>query len=289
MLFRLSATRECTVVREVLGEYDGILITDFYAGYDSVPCRQQKCLVHLIRDLNNDVWRRLFDGELETFVLDVRNLLVPIMQAVNTYGLRKRNLAKFRTAVDGFDRQVIRSRTYRSDPVRMYQKRFQRYRHSLFRFLEYDGIPWNNNMGEPALRHLGTSPCSGRSRDPSTSLLRQLTYCSWDWPKPAGFEASPCSNSYSLARRTWTHSNPRDGAGAHPPAADGGRTSLAAYREPSPPRRRPHKEGPSRCKGSLCRRPHVEKQLPGSFARAAREVGVRGGSADRSRCACFRE
>jgi len=38
--------------------------------------------------------------------------------------------------------------------VRKYQKRFLRYRQSLFVFLENDGIPWNNNMAERALRHL---------------------------------------------------------------------------------------------------------------------------------------
>ena len=154
VLFRLSATRETVVVREVLGEYTGILITDFYGGYDAVPCRQQKCLVHLIRDLNNDLWRRPFDTELETFVLDVRDLLVPILEAANKYGLKKRNLRKFTKSVDSFYRRVITSRVYRSEPVRTYQKRFQRYRQSLFTFLEYDGIPWNNNMGERALRHL---------------------------------------------------------------------------------------------------------------------------------------
>jgi transposase-like protein len=138
----------------VLGEYTGILITDFYGGYDAVPCRQQKCLVHLIRDLNSDLWRRPFDTELETFVLDVRDLVVPILEAANKYGLRKRNLHKFTKSVDSFYRRVITSRMYRSEPVRIYQKRFRRYRQSLFTFLEYDGIPWNNNMGERALRHL---------------------------------------------------------------------------------------------------------------------------------------
>ena len=95
VLFRLTATRESAVVREVLGDYTGILITDFYGGYDAVPCRQQKCLVHLIRDLNNDLWRRPFDTELETFVLEVRDLVVPILEAANKYGLRKRHLRKF--------------------------------------------------------------------------------------------------------------------------------------------------------------------------------------------------
>ena len=154
VLFRLTPTRESAVVREVLGDYDGILITDFYGGYDAVLCRQQKCLVHLIRDLNNDLWRTPFDTELETFVLEVRDLVVPILEAANKYGLRRRHLRRFGKSVDRFYQQVITSRTYRSEPVRTYQKRFRRYRQSLFTFLEYDGIPWNNNMGERALRHL---------------------------------------------------------------------------------------------------------------------------------------
>jgi hypothetical protein len=29
-----------------------------------------------------------------------------------------------------------------------------RYKHDLFRFLTEDGIPWNNNMAERAIRHL---------------------------------------------------------------------------------------------------------------------------------------
>lgn len=44
---------------------------------------------------------------------------------------------------------------YRSELAIKYQKRFVRYRDSLFTFLEYDGIPWNNNTAERALRHIG--------------------------------------------------------------------------------------------------------------------------------------
>ncbi|NOT58033.1 MAG: transposase [Deltaproteobacteria bacterium] len=43
---------------------------------------------------------------------------------------------------------------YQGEVTRKYQKRFIRYRESLFRFLEEDGIPWNNNMAERAIRHL---------------------------------------------------------------------------------------------------------------------------------------
>src|SRR5438128_10955353 len=48
---KLTETREATIAHEFLINYNGILISDFYPGYDSVRCRQQKCWVHLIRDL----------------------------------------------------------------------------------------------------------------------------------------------------------------------------------------------------------------------------------------------
>jgi len=38
--------------------------------------------------------------------------------------------------------------------VAKYQKRFQRYRDSLFIFIELDGIPWHNNTAENAIRPL---------------------------------------------------------------------------------------------------------------------------------------
>ena len=154
VLFRLTATRETAVVRDVLADYTGILVTDFYAGYDAINCRQQKCLVHLIRDLNEDLWRAPFDREYETFVRAVRDLLVPILEDVGRYGLKQRHLGKFLPRVERFYREAITGQTYRSELVRTYQKRFQRYRQSMFTFLEHDGIPWNNNMAERGIRHL---------------------------------------------------------------------------------------------------------------------------------------
>ena len=35
-----------------------------------------------------------------------------------------------------------------------YKKRFERYKDSLFTFLEHDGVSWNNNAAERAIRHL---------------------------------------------------------------------------------------------------------------------------------------
>ena len=43
---------------------------------------------------------------------------------------------------------------YTSDLAKNFQRRFVKYGEKLFTFLDYDGVPWNNNMGERALRHL---------------------------------------------------------------------------------------------------------------------------------------
>jgi transposase-like protein len=55
VIFKMTETRETTIVHEFVSNYGGVLVSDFYPGYDSITCKQQKCLVHLIRDLNNDL------------------------------------------------------------------------------------------------------------------------------------------------------------------------------------------------------------------------------------------
>jgi predicted RecB family nuclease len=153
VVFKLTPTREAEIVHKFLGDYAGTLISDFYPGYDSVKCKQQKCWVHLIREMNDDLWKSPFDIEFEGFVLNVKNLIVPILEVVEDRGLKTKKLNKFNTNVTQFYEDII-SKTYKSELALKYQKRFLRYRDSLFVFLSEDNIPWNNNAGERAIRHL---------------------------------------------------------------------------------------------------------------------------------------
>ena len=104
-------------------------------------------------DLNDDLWKAPFNKEYEDFVSSVRDLIVPVLEAVQRYGEKKRHLQKFRKDVDRFYKNTIDGRLYGSEIAIKYQKRFVRYRDSLFVFLEHDGIAWSNNMAERALRH----------------------------------------------------------------------------------------------------------------------------------------
>jgi hypothetical protein len=84
----------------------------------------------------------------------VKDLLVPIFEAEEKYGLKRRHLSKFCKSVDRFYRENIDDVPSNYELVTKYQKRFQRYKGSLFTFLELDAIRWHNNTAENAIRHL---------------------------------------------------------------------------------------------------------------------------------------
>ena len=90
-------------------------------------------------------------------------MIVPIMSDVEKHGLKRRHLNKHKVKVKGFYKRVIGDVFYKSEVTQKYQKRFIRNRESLFRFLDEDGIPWNNNMAERASRHLAVQRKISRS------------------------------------------------------------------------------------------------------------------------------
>ncbi|MEA1972638.1 MAG: IS66 family transposase, partial [Candidatus Cloacimonadota bacterium] len=154
VLLKMTKTREADIVHKFLENYDGVLISDFYPGYDSVKCSQQKCWVHLIRDLNEDLWKEPFNKELELFISSVSNLIVPILQTIQKYGSKKVHLNKYQKEIKKFYKKNIDDIDYTFETTKKYQKRFKRHKNSLFTFMKQDGIPWNNNMAERAIRQL---------------------------------------------------------------------------------------------------------------------------------------
>ena len=101
-----------------------------------------------------DLWSNAFDSELEKLVSEVKDLFLPMLDTVKRYGPKVRYLNKFRREVDRFYKRSVDGRRYESDATIKFQNRFDRYRDSLFVFLEVEGLPWENNMAERAIRQL---------------------------------------------------------------------------------------------------------------------------------------
>ncbi|MGP1678422.1 MAG: IS66 family transposase [Burkholderiales bacterium] len=146
-----AESRESTILESFLEGFKGVLVSDFYAAYDSVPCHQQKCLVHLMRDINEDLHRNPFDEELKRMAGQFGKLLREIVETVDRYGLKARHLGKHRRPAEGFIDHVA-GLDCATEVGRALQKRIEKNRDKLFTFLNHDGVPWNNNNAEHAIR-----------------------------------------------------------------------------------------------------------------------------------------
>jgi len=146
-----TETREGNTPHEILKGFNGVLVSDFYAAYDSIDCYQQKCLIHLLRDLDGDFRKQPLNEELKDLVQEFAILLKNIVKTIDKFGLKSRFLRKHKTFVERFYKRFI-CREYQSEVAIKYKKRFERYREKLFIFLDHDSIPWNNNNAEHAIK-----------------------------------------------------------------------------------------------------------------------------------------
>jgi hypothetical protein len=146
-----SESRDAATPQAILLNFSGVLISDFYAAYDSIPCAQQKCLVHLIRDLNDDLSKQPFNEEMKELAQNFADLLKPMIDTLDRFGLRAYHLRRHKASVNKFY-DVLSQRLYQTEVAVSYKRRFERNSGRLFTFLDYDGVPWNNNNAEHAIK-----------------------------------------------------------------------------------------------------------------------------------------
>ena len=70
---------------------------------------------------------------------------------MDQYGLKSRFLRKHKKEVARFFRDKVETESS-SDLAAKFKSRFMRNEGRLFTFLDYDGIPWNNNNAENAIK-----------------------------------------------------------------------------------------------------------------------------------------
>src|SRR5260370_19196249 len=74
-----------------------------------------------------------------------------MVEIVDRHGLKKHFMRKHLKGVERFYRQLERT-DYQSEADLKCKERFVRNRDKLFTFLNYDGVPWNNNNAEHAIK-----------------------------------------------------------------------------------------------------------------------------------------
>ncbi len=150
--FVLRPDRNAGFLHDLLRGFRGVIVSDFFSGYDSLKCAQQKCLVHLMRDFNDDLLADPLDQELKELGYRFGRVLQAIIATVDRFGLKAPHLKRHKPEVSQLLAAIEPGATD-SEAVRKLKKRITKYRRNLFTFLDYDGIPWNNNNAEHAVKH----------------------------------------------------------------------------------------------------------------------------------------
>jgi predicted RecB family nuclease len=146
-----TPTREGSTIQAMLKNFSGVLVSDFYAAYDAIECPQQRCLIHFIRDLNDELLKHPYDDGLKRLVGDFAGLVKPMVETVERRGLKKHFLGKHRIFVDRFYKRLAGG-FGTGEAARKVVERLQKNRNKMFTFLDFDGIPWNNNNAEHAIK-----------------------------------------------------------------------------------------------------------------------------------------
>jgi predicted RecB family nuclease len=167
VVYLYRPTREGDFLADLLKDFCGVLVSDFYAAYDSFDGPQQKCLIHLMRDMNQELLNNPFDAELQSITGPFGVLLREVVTTIDQHGLKRRYLGKHQGGVDQYF-QSLAARTCSSEAAEALRERLVKCRDKLFTFIKHDGVPWNNNNAENAIRQFAyyRDENPGRLREP---------------------------------------------------------------------------------------------------------------------------
>lgn len=153
-VYILNEKRDASVPLALLKDFKGVLVCDFYSAYEKIKCRQQKCLVHVLRDFQKALKNAPYDDELKIFIQEFLDIFNPIFEKLREkttdYKLMKSQKITTRKKV----RDLIKKQ-YLSKTVNSFKKRFKKHLENMIRFMSNpEKISWNNNKAERDLRPL---------------------------------------------------------------------------------------------------------------------------------------
>jgi transposase len=172
-VFTYTRSRAGEVARTLLGAYDGVLTTDFYAAYDTCGLTRQRCWAHLARDLHalrEEYPEREDVQEWCTAVLAVKTKALALDTATLTVSER----AQYATLLERQTHALARCYwKHTAHPAHTLAKRLYRYEGELFTFIRVPGVVATNNLAERAIRPFVIArKISGGTRSTTGSTIR---------------------------------------------------------------------------------------------------------------------
>ena len=152
-LYAIERSRAGPVILKYIKEsFDGVLVSDFFGAYGILTCAKQKCLVHLLRELERVTKYKDTSSDWPVFCKKLKRLV--------------RDGIRLRKAFDSLDTETYQRRYQRikerlqelidsewtNKEVLRLIKRLKRHQHELFTFVLETEVPFDNNFAERMIR-----------------------------------------------------------------------------------------------------------------------------------------
>jgi transposase len=152
-----NRSRSHLVPQRVLGpDWRGWLVTDFYAAYNVIPGRHQRCWVHLLRDLHSLKEAHAETAAVLTWAAAVHQMYDDAHTWLNEHptpsaAARTQQYVSLHARTCGLGQQYALAYAH---PCCTLAKRLLRHQDELFQFVLVPGVPADNNLAERSIRPL---------------------------------------------------------------------------------------------------------------------------------------
>jgi transposase len=146
----IDRSRGQKVVEDVLGKsFNGVLVSDFYGGYNRIACVKQKCWTHLLRDFRELKKKYPKSAEIKTYSKHMKRFFRRGLSLQEAHRAGKNIEKRFRR-LEGEVLRFIFKRP-RHPELKRLMKRLRKYRNDLYVFVR-SGVDATNNAAEREIR-----------------------------------------------------------------------------------------------------------------------------------------
>ena len=151
-VYRVDKSRGGKVIEALLGKaFGGTLISDFYSAYSRMDCKKQKCLLHLLRELNDSAGKSPAFAAAPFFG-DCKKLIKQMLRLKGQW--EHLNDEQYLPRVGRLEArlQTLATADYQEPNARRIAKRLRKYQKELTAFLWEKDLDGTNNAAERAIR-----------------------------------------------------------------------------------------------------------------------------------------
>jgi hypothetical protein len=160
-VYLINKSRSSQVLIDALGEsIPGVLVCDFYASYNRLDAKKQRCLTHLLRELHT-LREKLPANSVAAHIQP----LITLFQDAIALAKRREKMSstQYTLACDAIYERfgIVANKSSTNADVQRIYKRLHTYVDELFTFLEQPDVPPDNTPAERDIRSVAAARSDG--------------------------------------------------------------------------------------------------------------------------------